>query len=215
MKKCTFISIVVLITTIQTRAQVAKFGITAGITIASANGKSDDSQGKSTSKLGFTAGVLADISAGKKFSFQPAVNFVQKGFSQSDNSSGTNVKVKATLNYIEVPLNFVFNSESPNSTFFVGAGPSFAMGVSGKATIIDDGEKVSVGLHFGSTPEDVMKRFDVGANILAGIRFKSGAFISANYNRGLSNNSTTSDATVHNNYVGLKLGFLLNSRKIM
>jgi Outer membrane protein beta-barrel domain len=191
-------------------AQMARFGFSAGTTFANYTAKDDGENDNGKSITGIIAGVLVDIPAGNHFSFQPAVNFVQKG---TKDQQGTE-KIKLTVNAIEVPLNFVYNAPGNKGNFFIGAGPSIAFAISGKGKYDDGTNSVSVDLHFGTGDDDIMKGLDVGANFITGFQFQSGLLFSVNYNAGLNNLSTggSADGTLKSHYFGIKLGYLLNSK---
>ena len=65
----------------------------------------------------------------KHFSFQPAINFVEKG-GKGKNASFT---YDYKFSYLEVPLNFLYYFKGKTTHFFFGAGPWFAAGIGGKA----------------------------------------------------------------------------------
>src|SRR5262245_50769987 len=105
MKKL-FALYIALFSLIVVNAQSVRFGITAGTSIASQKYKSSGLSITGDSKVGFTAGVLADAAISENFVFQPGLNFTQKG---SKLSSG-GFTVTQTLNYIELPLNFLYKA---------------------------------------------------------------------------------------------------------
>jgi hypothetical protein len=192
---------IALFSLITLNAQNAKFGVTAGTSIASQKFKSQGISISGDSKIGFTAGVLADLGLSENFVFQPGLNFTQKG---SKISSG-GVTATQTLNYVELPLNFLYKTPAGSGSFFGGMGPDLGYGLSGTAK--SDGESQDV--HFGSSDDDDYKAFEFSGNILAGYEFSNGFFVSANYNHGFSNilNGAGSDASAKNNYFGIRLGY--------
>ena len=180
-------------------AQKARLGFSGGATLANMSMKLDDIKISASSKIGFTAGLLLDKPISDHVIFQPAVNFVQKG-TKSKESDGS-----ATLNYLEVPLNFMYRSNNRDG-FFAGAGPSFAYGLGGKSKDGDFKEDIN----FGSGDNDDLKSFEFGANITAGYITRSGFLIAVNYNMGISNLEIDSDyGKTRNNYWGLRLGYIL------
>ncbi len=191
------------------QAQKSTFGFTAGATLSKLIAKFEGASISSQSKIGFTAGITGDIQMGKNFSFMPALNFVQKGAKSKQDSyeSTTN------LNYIEIPLNFVYRTPGQSGHLFIGAGPSFAYGISGKMKDNDPTEPMDAKVKFGTTIEDDFKPLEIGANILLGYLFKNGFNIAANYNMGLNNISPQEGVKVHNNYFGLRLGIILAGKK--
>jgi len=185
-------------------AQKAQLGLTAGGTLSNYKIKADGEDLTSDSKLGFTAGAIANISTGKNFMIQTGAHWVQKG--TKDEEAGD--KATLTVNSIEVPVNFLYNS---NGGFFIGAGPSASFAISGKWKYSD----VSVKTKFGNSDDDDMKGFDFGANILAGYQSPAGFLIMANFNQGLSNliPGDAEGATLKSHYFGIKLGYVLKGKK--
>ncbi len=89
--------------------QKIAFGITSGATFGSYKIKAGSFSVTSKIKPGFSAGVQAWVPMGKSFSFIPALNFIQKGGTLKEEGS----EEKTTLNYIEIPLNVVYNTVQP------------------------------------------------------------------------------------------------------
>ena len=211
MKKnlCFFIGFILLINYVN--AQKTLIGLTAGAAFASYKVTSESLSMTSKMHVGFTAGLVSSVPIGKNFSFMPQLNFVQKGGKLND--AGATDKV--TLNYIELPLDFVFNARTSTGMFFIGAGPSLGVGLSGKDKWSDGTESGSDDIKFGSSNDDDLKPFEIGVNILAGYQFTSGLFISANYNAQL-NNSAPDDpefnAKYHNRYFGIRIGYMFSGK---
>lgn len=205
MKKIFFIMAITAITTKTTTAQTG-FGITAGAVVANYSSKTGgEVSPKLDSKAGVTFGIVCNIPVSKSFNFQPAINYVQKGASFTEDG----MKLKVKLQYLELPLNFVYASPKKNGHFFIGAGPCIAYGIAAKVKAGD----VEAKGHFGSGPDDVAKPLEIGANILTGYQFAGGFNIAANYNRGLNNISSDGTSKEHNYYFGLRLGFLFAGKK--
>ena len=191
-------------------SQDIRFGIQAGTAIASQKAKQSGISITSDSKVGFTVGVISDISIAESFTFQPSLNFTQKGskFNVSDGSES--MESSQTLNYIELPLNFLYHAPAGKGKFFAGLGPVVNYGISGTAKVKMGGESMSEDINFGSNEdEDDYKPFEFSGNILAGYEFSNGVFVAANYNAGLSNIAVggDSDNSLKNRYFGVKLGF--------
>jgi hypothetical protein len=196
-------------------AQNTNFGVTAGAAFANYHAKSDGEKDNGSSKTGLTVGLFVDVPVSTHFSFQPAVNFVQKGTKDEQTDGGITAKLKMTVNCLEVPLNFIYNAHGSSGNFFIGAGPSLAFSMSGKLKYKDDqGNAVSETLNFGSSEDDAMKGFDLGANFVAGYQFKAGILIAANINAGLSNLAVdkTNGDKLHSQYVGIRLGYMFNKK---
>ncbi len=211
MKSISFLmTLMILLTAFSLSAQTS-VGFNAGATFSNVTIKSGFISASPKSKTGITVGIAADAPLSANFSFQPVLNFVQKGYMIKDETG----KETVNFNYLVVPLNFVYYTEK-NEGFFIGAGPSLAYGISGKdkytATgMPDDNQKIK----FGSAVDEV-KAFEFGVNGLAGYRLKGGFVISGNYNLGLSklnNDDGSGDAgTIKNKYFSIKIGYFLNRR---
>ena len=200
---------------INTYAQNIRISFSTGVAIANYKSRVDGKTESGKAKPGLTIGVLADIPIAKHFSFQPAVNFVQKGTKDEQTAGIVTEKVSININCIEVPLNFLYNSRGKTGNFFVGAGPSVAIAVSGKAKYDDGATKLSENIHFGNSDNDLMKPFDLGANFMTGFSLNNGAMFSLNYNAGLNNlfPKGSDDGWLRSNYFGIKLGYMLKGNK--
>lgn len=215
MKKIQFAAIITIcMTSFLSFAQKphSSFGINAGVTFASYKVKDESVSITAKSKIGFTAGVTASMPLGQNFSFRPSLNYTQKGGKYSE-SGFTD---KTTFNYLELPLNFVYNTSSDNGKFFIGAGPSLSLGLSGKDKYEEAGVSEESDIKFGNGDDDDLKALDAGINFLAGYEFAGGFFIAANYYAGLSNLaiSTAGDnGKMHNRYFGARVGVMFGGNK--
>jgi Outer membrane protein beta-barrel domain len=214
MKKMMITLLVCVTITTLAKAQTAKFGFTAGGTLAWMRTVSENGD-KSTSNTvpGFSAGVVGDLPVGKMFSFQPALSFTQKGLAESNNG----IDLSMHLNYLELPLNFIYKAPGKVGHFLVGLGPTLSYGLSGTTTAIDNGTTYKGKVNFGSSDEDY-KPLEFSGNILIGYEWKSGFFFQANYNMGFSNlfhydSQYPSDpGSLKNSYVGLRFGYFLGRK---
>ena len=211
-KSLACLAIPALLLSITTYGQKAVFGVTAGATLAKIHLKDGSSNYSPDSRVGLTAGILADIPIADNFSFQPAINYVQKGAKTEEQD----YESKLTLHYAEIPLNFLFKPEMANLQFFVGAGPSIAFALSGKEKEKYNGDTDTYKIKFGDDPDEHdMRRADIGANFVAGIETKSGFIAAFNFNHGLSNlvPGGSDDGSIKNRYFGVRIGFLLKGGK--
>jgi hypothetical protein len=196
------------------KAQKATFGFTLGGTAGTLRIKSETGDASTTSSLvGFSAGVIADLPMGKSFIFQPALQFLQKG--GSDDIMGGTLNVR--FNDIELPLNFLYRTHGTDGHFVFGLGPTLAYGVGGNYTGKADGETSTAKIEYGSNPDQI-KRFEFGGNLVAGYEWKSGFFFQALYNMGFSShwNSQPSipddQESMKSNYVGLRIGYFFGGK---
>ena len=216
MKKVLLSITLISFISVATFAQSARFGVNAGISIASMKAKASGVSITSDGKIGLTIGVLADISVAESFTFQPGLNFTQKG-SKFNTEGAVPFEITETLNYLELPLNFLYNAPAGNGKFFAGLGPVLGFGISGKnKSKGGSAPEVTEDVKFGSNEdEDHYKPFEFAGNFLAGYEFSNGFFAAANYNMGLSNilNGGDSDESLKNRYFGIKIGYKFGSKK--
>ena len=191
------------------KAQKTKFGFIAGGTLGWERNESETGvTNTSGTVVGFSAGVAGDIPLGKEFSIQPSLSFLQKGQSHAEQDFDFTMR----LNYLELPINFIYRAPGKDGHFIVGLGPSFSYGLSGKINVKDNGQTSSGDVHFGNSQEDY-KPFEFGGNILAGFEWRSGFFFQVNYNMGFSNlfpsdpQYPNDPEYLKNSYVGLKIGY--------
>jgi hypothetical protein len=211
MKKTIIVLTAGVLFTYATYAQKTQVGFTGGASLSNYKAETNGQDESSNSKTGFTFGLIANLPAGKNFRIQPGVHWVQKGTKDEQDNGGGTEKISLLVNVIEVPVNFLYTSGG----FFIGAGPAFSLSVSGKLKEQFGGDEISAKIKFGNSDNDNMKRFDLGANVLAGYQFHGGFLIMANFNRGFSNLAPTSsdNGKLKSHYFGLRLGYLLKSKK--
>lgn len=222
MKKQVVLVLLALVGTLSTYAQVS-FGIKAGFNNSGISGEGSD---LSKRLSGFHAGGIADISLAENFSLQPQLLFIMKGAkseSYTETIAGVEIKYpeqKLTLNYLELPVNFLYKHEAGAGSIFVGAGPYLGFGLSGKAKAdgVDEEGKVKFdgkkSEELGEEDENAMhlKRLDAGANFLAGYELKNGLLFSVNYSLGLTNLDPDGSKS-KNNYFGISVGYLFKTKK--
>ena len=210
MKKIAFILLAFVACYLTTNAQKTRFGFSAGTVSGRYHLKVDGETYNSNSKAGFTAGVMAEIHLNKYFGFQPSLNMIQKSTIKEFHSSLDGPNFKLTVNCLEVPLNLTFNRQGKSGNFFVGAGPSFSIGILGKLESYGWIHNVS-NIKFGSGKDDDLKWLDMGVNFMIGYCFKNGLLISVNYNAGLTNLDPegSNDDIMKSRYFGIRLGYLL------
>jgi hypothetical protein len=169
------------------------FGVRAGVNFQNLNGK-DVSGDKLNNKMkvGFNAGVTADIPvASPDYFVQTGLLFSSKGAK----IEGTDIKVN--LNYLEIPITFLYKPALGTSKLLLGVGPYLGYALGGK---VDDQS-----LNF----DDDFKRFDAGGNLLFGYQFAQNLSAQLNAQLGLVNigQHTEGDATVKNTGFGISLGY--------
>lgn len=217
MKKYLLVAAFVLTISIL-QAQSNSIGITAGSTVANMRSKVDGESVTIDSKIGFSAGIVADLSFAKNLRFQPMLNFTQKGAKEKTAFDGDKETISMTLNYLELPLNILYKLPSGKNSIFIGGGPSLSMGIGGKGKYTssaypEDNTKSTI--KFGSNEdEDDFKAFDAGVNVTGGVYLKGGFMVAFNYYHGLSNLfiNPSGNESLRNRYFGLRIGYMLSSK---
>jgi Outer membrane protein beta-barrel domain len=212
-------------------AQVS-IGVHTGGNLSTATVKAGSNTSKGKLLAGFHAGVTADVALTPELHALPMLRFIQKGnkikeeqtFSSGLGSTTNKSDVTTTLNYIELPLNIVYNFDlGESATFFAGTGPAFSYALSGKtkgtnttsitigtqttsnSTSIDQKTKI------GSNQSDDIKDFDFGWNGVAGVKLNNGFALMLNYTHSLSNLSPKDNTSYKGRSFGLSLNYFFNS----
>ena len=205
--KTTLFSVVAMLIIITAANAQSAFGIQGGGAFSNIKISSEDADMSFSSNTGLTLGLAGKFAISKSFSFRPELNFVQKGTKMNFFEDEASMH----LNYLELPLNFVYYTGDKATGLFIGAGPSLAFGLSGKIEADEEEEEIK----FGGGDDDDFKALDFGGNAIVGYELKSGLFFSANYTFGFSNmiNQTEGDdSKMHNNSFGIKLGFMFGGK---
>lgn len=131
--------------------------------------------------------------------------------------SQVSAKIEASIRYIEIPLNAIYTLNTNSGQIQIGAGPYYALAISGKLksaiTSIGEGShtvNTSKKIKFGNLDDDDFRRHDFGLNFLAGFRFNNKIFIKAGYGLGLADISThSSESSIKNRLFQVGLGYSL------
>jgi hypothetical protein len=209
MKKLLLASVVILFA-MSVSAQV-QFGIKAGVNLANVSTKMAGESVDSKMKIGFHAGVIADLGLSESFSVQPGLLFSQKGAKQEETILGQTATATMKLNYLDIPINAVYKIDAGSAKIHLFAGPVISYGLSGTTTYEAGGESQDEDV-FGSE-DGQAKKLDFGINFGAGIQI-SKILVSANYNLGLSNmvNGGDSDNFVKNRTIGVSVALLFGGK---
>lgn len=201
-----FISFLLLINIL--KAQKTDLGVHAFANFASYKSTYDDISTTSDMKVGAGGGMVLSVPIGKHVSFRPELNFVLKGGTDKEDD----FKSKVTLNYLELPLNVVYNTNVGSGMFFGGIGPSVGFGLSGTVKSEDGGDEEKEKVNFGNDEEDDLKPLEIGINVIAGYQFMNGFFIDARFNTSLNDltpgDQGEVDSKFHNRYFGIGIGYM-------
>lgn len=180
------------------------FGIRAGVNFQNLNGEFDGNDLDYKLKAGFHVGVNAEIPLADEFYIQPGLLFSTKGANWDDNDD-----TKTNISYLELPVNFLYKPVLGTGKLLLGFGPYAGYAIGGKVKS-DNGD---MDLEFEknvSTPLQTIytfRRFDFGANLLAGYEFSNKFSVQLNAQLGLTNISPEIAGTDSDDYKTKNTGF--------
>lgn len=176
--------------TVMAQNQKVKIGVKAGLNISSL--AFDENQMNSTSRTGFTAGVMVEIPLAKNFSLQPELLYSQQGGKTSFfDSDVTNSNYKGTLelNYLNIPLMLKYYVVKGLS---VQAGPQ--IGILLKANNKYEDNFLGYVNHESFNLKDYSAGIDTSVNFGLGYQFKDKFYTDLRYNISYSNVFKDGDA---------------------
>ncbi|KAA2223207.1 porin family protein [Chryseobacterium sediminis] len=187
-----------------TSSNPVTFGVKGGMNVSSLS--KDSGLDDQKSKIGFNAGVFANIPLAASFSVQPEVLYSQYGNKSDFTSFGTKYSASTKLDYIAVPVMFQYNL-IPN--LYVEAGPEFGFMVSAKNKLKNESNGDST---TSDNYKDNFNTFNFGIGLGAGYYFTPNLGLTARYVAGLTdiakNRPSGSDAVRNNVFqVGLAYKF--------
>ena len=197
-------------TTAQAQSTIS-FGPRVGGNLANVAISGDNADGAKPKQIGgFQVGVTADISLTTNLALQPSLLFSQKGFKVEESGSYSANGITATysdkrtlkINYLELPLNFVYTSGGDHG-LQVFAGPYLALGIGGSLPyessvvipgFMDEKQSGTGSVKFANqepsstnnNEEVYVRRLDAGFN--GGVGYRQGPFqVQFSYGLGLGN----------------------------
>lgn len=156
-----------------------RFGIKAGMNVSSlSNDGTLEDQG---SKIGFNAGVFANIPVAESFSIQPEVLYSQYGDKYDDVIAGNRISYARHHDYIAVPVMFQYNF-IPN--LYVEAGPEFGFLVNAKNKLKNETNNDVI--NESGDYKDNLNGFNLGIGLGAGYYFTDNIGLTARYVAGVT-----------------------------
>ena len=202
-----------------TKAQIT-YGVQAGATIAtwkgdalqSLNNVVDLSNGfiSTKSKTGFTVGGYVNIPVSNKISFEPGLQYAQKGYALKGDLKidvlkflGVNASAKVESHYIDVPLVLKAAIAKGLNIF---AGPQISYLVKSNLHVNTSLLGFSL-LNKKIDLTDNFNRVDLGIAAGVGYEFENGLNIKAGYDFGLSKLDTNDNFKAYNRVAKITIGF--------
>ncbi len=202
-------------------AQSVNFGVKGGLNESTAT--LTGSATRFSNLAGFNAGLFADVNI-KQLTIEPGIFYTNKGYNSytyvTSNSEAGTYTFKAqgniTLNYLEVPVNILYNIRFKQGKFFIGGGPYYGLALSGKSNVTttsgNENEIPAVtnsggNITIGNTAADALKRSDFGLNALAGIKLNNGLLISTGYGFGFTDIFNRDGQGIQNRVLNVSAGY--------
>lgn len=206
-------------------------GLRSGYTAADleVTGKTGGSaDGGYTTFHGWHLDLMVNVPIYEGLYFQPVIRYITKGTNFSGERpvkpelSGAYLPAgsRLQLNYLELPLNFVYKFPLASGKITAGLGPYVAVGLQGRYhyNIVQNGRSVSNDskqVQFSHKANDnlaVMRMYpwDAGANFAIGYEFNNGIMLGANYSLGMLDTDRSDLTTSKNKYLAVSVGFLFN-----
>lgn len=152
-----------------------RFGIKAGVNLMNLGKYSIGGSDYSTdSKVGFQAGIYADLPMGGGFAFMPEITYTQKGAKLKETILSNKAELNAKINYLDVPILIGYKA-TPEFSIFVGPQASFLLSQS--TEFRNNG--VKVGDEYDSTKN--FKKSIVGGVVGVGYSFTPNVSVNARY----------------------------------
>jgi hypothetical protein len=185
------------------------FGVRAGVNFNTITGKNASGDKLDNNiNTGYHVGVNAEIPVGTGSYLQPGILYSQKGVEFQNND-------ELRINYIEVPVNFIYKPTLGTGRVLLGFGPYAGIGIGGKLQT-NDGKQEDLEFtndyQSGINANRQYKRIDGGANFLAGYEFHNNISFQVNAQLGLTQlapdaNGEDNKAKQNHTGFGLSVGY--------
>ncbi len=175
--------------------QGVRFGIRAGLNFATMTGDFDESL---DSRVGYHVGVIADIPLMQSLYVQTGLYFQSKGAKYEESYNGESLKETLNPMYLQIPVLASYRYNFSEATQLqVNFGPYFAFGVGGEYKVeYDDGSSLEEADTDVFGDNGLLKRFDCGLQVGAGITLGRHYYLGFNYEFGLTDMARDKDAEV-------------------
>ncbi|MEL1253625.1 porin family protein [Flavobacterium sp. DGU38] len=180
---------------VMAQTEKVKLGVKAGLNVSSLT--FDENELDSSSKNGFTAGLMAEIPLAKNFLVQPELLYSQQGMklSYSDPEvENSHYKSTIALNYINIPVMLKYYVVKGLS---LQAGPQ--VGILLKANNKYQDNFLGYDNHEKMDLKEYSNGIDASVNFGIGYQFIDKLYVDARYN--MSYNNVFKDVTANTNYV--------------
>lgn len=168
----------------------------------------------------FNADFLVTVPIIGGLYIEPSVRYITKGTHLTAGGDGEYTR-RLEVHYLELPVNLTYKVPVSFGRLRIGAGPYTAYGLNGnnRMQVYNAGNIVSTNdynVEFSSSvnkgiyPGTRLNRWDVGAQVMAGVEFNNLLMVDVHYSRGIRNLDLSGNSTIRNSSVGVSLGILLS-----
>ena len=204
MKKLMFFIAIAVLCFVNLNAQEVKFGVKAGLNLASiSRDDTEDLDGRTS----FHIGGVVEIKITDKFSFQPELLYSAQGAKSTYEDQFEKDEITIKLDYINLPLMAKYYVAEG---FSIEAGPQIGFLMNSEADYDYIDKEDSEFSESGSLDlKDVTKDIDFGFNFGVGYKMENGLNFGARYNLGLSNINDDPDYSDknQNSVIQISVGF--------
>ena len=192
------LSILTLLTIINTSVSAQQLGIKGGINFSSVSSSEDLDL---SHRNGFHIGVGLEVPVISPFHIGTGVFYTRRGY--KSNSAGQNGTV--TIDYLDVPVDFMIKFKLLDLVgAYVSAGPYFSYGVSSKVFDINGV------LQNGYNKDDIdLKRIDSGINVGAGVDVTN-IRLSVSYGHSFVDNGSLLNTELKNKIFRVSVGYFFS-----
>ncbi|MEM1320157.1 MAG: porin family protein [Bacteroidota bacterium] len=184
------------------QAQIS-YGARLGYTLSNFNRQGKSVSGTKSDEMikGLDIGLLAEVRLTKGLTFQPELQFIQKGeviYDKHFLQSGMR-----KLSYVHVPLLFKLSADSKPASFFMTAGPSLGWGLFYKRGPRSE--------EFNE--ENHLRRFELALNVGIGLSYainKARIFLDMRYMLGMTNVEVRREWDAKNQGFSFGMGVLVD-----
>ncbi|WP_423130276.1 porin family protein [Gaoshiqia sp. Z1-71] len=179
-------------------AGAQNFGLKFGANLSNADFKAEGMTFSPDDRFGIHFGVVSEFPLNEALFISPGLVFSQKGYKIEFEGE----KYQDRLNYLDVPVNFLYKVDLTGPKLVLHAGPNFGFGLSGKS----EENGVEEDIEFGGGADE-LKRIDFGLNFGVGAEIMP-VQLTLNYTLGLNDISNIDGMTVKNKLLSLSLVYL-------
>lgn len=206
------ISLVLTVFSISIHAQ-SEFGVRSAINIATWNTNNIEFEKTVKNVVGFSICGFAEIKVVDKFSIQPELHIIQKGYQGIEEDS---INIKLRLDYFELPLHIKFNFVNENFNSFILAGPYVGLLFGGqRKEWVRESEVFTRNVSFiDRNPR--YERLDFGLSFGGGVKIKDRITIDVRYAIGMHGGLDRFNNTYNPKNRGFQigLGYVFGSKSI-